>query len=371
MPGSICVLTTLLAIAADQASDARRLVQAFDENAAAFRRGDFRFTYEIGSAATLQDARDGAATARSRADGQYVFANGVLRYDRIAPQAIGDDRVQMGPRKAGGASMSFRCLSDRKITMIDDIDQDASRDSPSHLVRISPGGLDAAGLFDFPLAIGMERSTRSDPIRYLREAVRDDGRNGAKSRIQDVRAEVDGTGQDLVHVRGTSGTVDWTYTFDTKRGTIPVRAGTTSRRTGRIRQVEYDDVRQVESGWLPFRKTMWTNAGPLFTRLVVLSHRPEAEVTRSAFELDFDDPVPVYDEVKNVYYTARRRWTIHSLPGPGSNEIVKVGETKPVTEPMMPGERSPWPHRPWIILASAGLALAAAGGWRRWGRGKA
>lgn len=322
---------------------------SYKANKDAFAHGSFRFEYTRGLSSSLADAESEIFSKAVNEEGLFVFDGANARYDLITdPTDLLAATTRTDKRKGSSFIMSFRMLTDGKVTLRDSIDLNQKGTSLVHSPVILPGTTEfyKDGSFEFPLYIG-DHSPRDYDLFSDLTAIR----NGKASLVElDRDSRLDG-------LKVCRLTFSWkegrrTYWIDLNRGSVPLRILDHYNPNNLDVTFVFSDLAQVpNAGWLPRRRLHIIGPGSLVDRIVVTKIDIQSIPRPAEFQLDFPEAIALHDRARQLVYSRRKTWSLLNLPGqssPGTRRAIPRTYIPPAE---LPGEVEPGP--PWIIIVSS------------------
>jgi len=376
------IVMTSTAAAESDVELASAVATACEANRARLTSWTIEFRYTVAKAKSLEDAIAQRWSDESAAKGFCAFDGTRGRFDIVHTlKDMVEKRTEVGPRHFQSHLLSERFLTDGEVTLRDHMSPTPTGAEMRHVVQINPG----ADLFHrhvhLPLRLGKgefgQAGTLGAEILLVEK--------GTGGRLE-VQEGVSLRGMELVKFAFTGPDAkasDYTYWIDLEHGAIPRQTlaehptpeGTISRTYTIL-----DDPREVgDNVWFPYRRLRYSERIQLVQDLVITKADFTTPRDPSSFQLTFEKPSRVADNVRHVVYApsttfdltrlpnAERSWgTPRSTGNPsGPNTIHDARFTPPL---VMPGER-PAKSR-WRFIAIIALGVMAVAGavtlqWRR------
>jgi hypothetical protein len=311
---------------------------------------------------------------RSPSQGLYVFDGPNRRYENLySAEQLLDRRVQNSPNSWVSRIGGRRLLTDGETTLVDAVRIGPDGQTLLHNAACRAG---VAHFFQFagniPLGLGNSEPADSDLGRCLRGVT--DGTGKAALVSVDEAARLNGVAVVKLVIDDPVGRKHWTFWVDLEHGAIPLQCQVLAfiphAKLTQCDQYNYDDIRWVGKGWLPFRYSYAT--GPLsadgasidnlFVREVVVEHADfERPPDRAMFRLEFPEEYGITDSDRRLQYGKRRVWDASYFSRAARARApslgpVSLGPSPPVSEAR--GAPRGWP----IVLVVTGAALLAAAG---------
>lgn len=209
------------------------------------------------------------------------------------------------------------------------------------------------GYFQFPLWLGDDDQHPTDVFRDL-TAVRD-----GRASLADLEISSELGGLKVCKVSLTFAEGKTTHWIDLARGCVPVRTLTHYHSSNSDVVMIFDRVEHLAgAGWLPRRRTTVTNDGALVERIDVTEVDTANRPDQSIFQLDYPEPMRVYDRVRKLGYAPQKTWSLLHRPGRNAPGTVPVVAGAFHARDEMPGEREN--PRFWLIAAAGGCAILLA-----------
>lgn len=323
---------------------------SYRANKEAFAFGTFRFQYTIGFAASASDAQSGVFVRSIKEDGFYVFDGKNARYELTAdPKAVASVTTGIGARTSTSLARTFRMLTDGKVTFVDRLHLDSAGRDLLHQPHIFATTSYYHQHFEFPLYLGDQSDRPYDlfcDLTGVKEGRASLGELDLDSRLGDLKvcklafAWEDGRR---------------TYWIDLNRGSVPLRILEHYNPTNVDINFFFSDLVQVPgAGWFPRRMVHIIGNGATVHRFDVTEIDARNRPTFAAFELDFPEPVGLYDEARKLAYSRRKTWSLLNLPSPSSREA------RPVVPTLIPGGELPGEIEagpPWPTIVAAAIIL--------------
>ncbi len=331
----------------DSAQQLEFLRLSYRANKDAFAYGSFRFEFTKGSSASFSDAESEVFTRSFREDGLYAFDGGDARYDLIAdPKDLAAATKRISDHRRSAFIRAFRSVTDGKLTLRDNLETDQTNTSLRHSPIIFPGTdtFYKSGAFEFPLYLGDNCHTDPDLFQDLTSV--QDGKVSLAELDMDSR---------LDEVKVCKFSFTWadgkrTYWIDIARGSVPLRILDHYNPNSADIVYIFRDLEHVANvGWLPRRRLHIIGQGGLVDRIVVTEIDTKNKPGPAVFQLEFPEPISVFDTARKLVYPRRKVWSLRDLPQRSSPGVRPVSPyTRP---PEMPAEVVPvsW----WTVILSA------------------
>ncbi len=328
---------------------------SFRANKDAFAFGTFRFQYTRGRCATLADAEAGVFSKSIIEDGLYVVDGKNERYDLLAdPTALAAVTTLIAKDRVSSTAVVFRALTDGEVTLLDRLWLGESGGFSSRSPEIYPGTriFCSDAYFHFPLSLGNCDKTTGDLFAELTLV--------KEGKCTLTELDFDSLLDDLpvCKLSFTYPAGKYMYWIDRSRGCLPVRIQIHHDKTGSDSIYRFSDFEHIaNAGWLARRRLHVWASGQLADRIVVTEVDTTNRPSRSMFQLDFPEAVPLHDQARQLAHPKRKVWSLLNLPGassPGTRPVIpqslSLGE--------MPGEMEPGFN--WLIIVAGMMVLAVA-----------
>jgi hypothetical protein len=341
-------------------------------NVESFAAGTFRFSYTRARAWGLEDALAGKYSDSVVAQGLYIFDGHDARFELVVGASEqGRITKRIGPDRTSSFFLPVRELTDGRVTLMDLIFMvDPQSLVQLHSPQIVSGTDEFQNRLCFPLGLGSKGQRFFRLFYDLDQAT--GSAEGFRLESLDPRAELSGNIVTKVVLRGKVGRR--TYWVDTDRGSIPLRAEDSfDEGPSRAILLLHEDLRLLEGGgWLPFTRTLVMNRGEVVERIELIEARVHPRPAASSFRLEFPEPTPLMDTVRQLRYRTQKTWDLHHLPGERSADAEKAVPASQAAAPEMPGELERSSSRWWLLLLGIGVVCLVAGMLRvgiRWAPG--
>ncbi len=346
---------------------AKAVLTAQEANLAPITRGVIRYKYSRGLSPDQAAALSGRWSDRSVAQGLYAFDGKRGRLDQVfSPDDMASHTVRIGKMETSSTLLCVRRLTDGVATFRDDLFT-SIEDGKSllHNVSIVPG---TSEFFDYLVFFAVWGPSGVPPTFHdyseLRGATAHEGQGRLDDGIETSRLD-DGT--EVVRIGVSTPELHMDYWVDMVHGAIPRRVRM-SRLDGHFSSVvEYGDVRLVAGGvWLPFHCRRFSSGGAsgLAAELRIEDADLNSALRDSLFQLEFSEPVGVYDLARSLQYSPQKIWDLSRLPRAGSVKAQPVTISEP--PPPAPLQSGPRKATPWVdyCLITLGLSLLGIVGFR-------
>jgi hypothetical protein len=334
---------------------------SYRANKESFLYGSFRFEYTRGLSASLADAESEVFSKAFKEDGFFVFDGANALYQLTAdPKVLTAATTRIDGRPSSSLIGAFRMVTDGKATLYDSIQLNWANATLLHSPKIVPGRTEFGrdGIFEFPLYVGDNSLRDYDLFSDLK--VVEDG----KASLDDLDLDSRLNDRKVCKLTFTYEYGTRTYFIDVNRGSVPLRIVDHFNPSNVDVTFIFSDLAHLpNAGWLPLRRLHIIRQGRsvLLDRIVVKEIDTEKKPPRSAFELEFPEPISVHDAARKLLYPKRKTWSLLRLPGPSSpgTTAVTAGTFPPPVE--LPGEIEP--SSAWPAILAAGVVLLVAAGW--------
>ncbi len=259
---------------------------------------------------------------------------------------------------------SRRVLTNGRLTLWDHIDLDPQERKRRHSAQIDAGTRVFFHYVLCPLDLGNPQPQGYDMGYNLDTALKPGEWNVA---VAPDAVYTDGSPTVHLVMTDSSGFARH-YWVDVERGAMP-REVRDVPKEGMGMRICYDDLHRVNDvAWLPFKMTIYDDAG--FTKqLVVREASFSKHPVRKDFSLEFPEPEPMINSAALVHYAPQKVWDLEKLPAPGSRGAHRITLVEPsVAVPDAPADGGAGLG---MILAYAITLIAiiiAATGVRVWGK---
>jgi hypothetical protein len=334
------------------------LKELFVANRSAFGFGSFRFDHITGQASSAEDARAGRLVHAITGRGFYAYDGTNARYERLYDDQdlLRATRIlpetQSGRFRTQSSLNSFRVLTEGRSCLLDSISAAFDLTKVVHSAQILPGVREFYNDLVFPLNLG-----RSDPnsfdLEYDLNAV-----EKGEFKVIAYEPGVLLEGRKVVHLALLLPLGRRDYWIDPQCGAVPLQIVVHLDKNGSSQQLNYDDVRQVQGAWLPFKRTHYMDDDHHVIQVLLREAKLDRPPARSVFRLEFPMPIGMVDQARNLTYAAKRRtWDLTNLPSPNSPQVHRLPVVPQyVPPPEMPVERKGWSGLATSFL-TAGIVL--------------
>jgi hypothetical protein len=157
------------------------------------------------------------------------------------------------------------------------------------------------------------------------------------------------------------GTGERRYWLDLNRGAVPLRIEA-SRKAVTTHITIHENIQFVAgAGWLPLTQRSVMQNGKVARQMCITEVDAHLKPDLSAFQLDFQTPIKLYEDARKLRYSPRKTWRLLHLPGRDSPETRPAVPKSFVAPPGMPDEVTPGNAWPAILFALAAVLVAIAG----------
>jgi len=342
-----------------------RLRELYVANRAAFAFGTFRFDQVTAKAASPEDARNGRFEQASTGKGLYVLdgSNARLELQYDIDQLV-DRSTKVGKDQARSSIHGFRALTDGHSTLWDEMRPDSTLRNFNHAAQINPGIHSFFRDFQFPFEIGQPEPKLMNFAGDL------DKLESGEFTLLEFEKDAQFEGSPTVHLKYQAEWGTQEYWIDPDRGAVPLQMICHMNEHETTAQLNYDDLRETEGGWLPFRTTFSMDGGKHVIQIVIHDAEVKTPPVKDEFQLTFPAPTKMVDAARNLIYEPRPTWSLLDLPSTHSTDARALRISEYVPPPVMPGERQGWTWGSRALYAAATiLAIAAVvQGYRMWQR---
>ena len=116
-----------------------------------------------------------------------------------------------------------------------------------------------------------------------------------------------------------------TYWIDLHRGSVPLRIKEHyNPNNADITYIFSDLVHAPNAGWLPRRRLHIMNQGQIVDRVIVTEIDTLNNPQPSTFQLDYPEPIILFDDARKLVYPRRKSWSLLNLPDPASPGVRPV-----------------------------------------------
>ena len=301
--------------AARQAARAAGLASEANRNA--FRFGTVRFTLSTGTAPGLRDALDGRWTTRSEGKGFFAYDGKRGRYECVHTlKEMVATREKIAENSWNTPITSERDLTDGTDTLFDVIAPNRDGTAFNHTSQITPGTKTFFNAVHLPMDL-----FRPGPQLYLAHDL--DETPARKGHALDLLSVVEPAGREgagvleLTFGRKPGGLGpaagagrerrESHYRLDRDHGSVLVEDGDrVPSSDGEMQRWKIqDDLRRVgELGWVPYRRLEYNSETKLVREWRIVEANFKKPPEASVFQLGFEVPVQVRDQVKMADYQA-------------------------------------------------------------------
>jgi hypothetical protein len=344
----------------------RSVALSYRGNKEAFRFGTVRFEHTKGSSESNDEALAGRFSNASVASGLYVFDGRNSRYEvDYSPEEVARVTTKVSETESRSPLSPVRMLCDGEVTLMDLPFLKAGSRVFAHNPMIHQGTLLFARHFDFPLTIGQAGSGPLDLYGEL--ASLEAGKCSIKEFVSHARLG----SADVCKVVLGYGSGERNYWIDLDRGSVPLRILDVSSSGGRETRHEMvnEDLTFVpNAGWLPGTRRFVMQGGKVAQQIRITSVEANQPVL-SAFQLDFPEPVGMFDEARKRRYSRRKTWSLLQLPSTDSRESTPATPRSFAPPPEPPEDVTPKHYWAVVLFATALFLLAIVAVRVYWTRG--
>ena len=335
----ICLVAMLMVLTQqDQASNEldHVILNAYEANRLQLsRQGEIGFERSQGTATDEDSAMNGVWNNKVTGHGIYAFKDKSIRYDLLFNiKNIDASSEKKDFRTITTNLNSFRLLSNGGITLFDDKLGSLGK-NVAGTAQIHEGINHVKVHISMPLDVGLyeEKRWRLGPL--LTNALRGD----STTQIIDRKPNESIDGRNVYYVVFNYSDARLHYWIDLERGALPLRYREVAKNGRTTLAIKWSDIRKVgTSAWFPFRETSFLSGKTARQTLITYANFDNAP-DPSLFQLEFDKPVSIINELDKVRYAPQRTWNLSNLPDLNSPLAKKIDLSPPMPVPTIAPQR--------------------------------
>jgi len=321
----LMILAGLIGYGADDsAKQIEFLRSSYKANKDAFAYGSFRFEFTRGSSKSSADAESEVFAWAFREDGFFVFDGENARYELLAdPKVLAAATKRIDERHSTSFITAFRSLTDGTFTLLDNLQPVERNTALRHGAIIHPGTylFYRSGSFSFPLYLGDKGKGGADHDLFRDLTALKDGKVSLAELDMDSRLG----DRKVCRFSFTRKDGTCTYWIDLDRGSVPLRIHDHYNPNNQDTTYIFSDLEHVaNAGWLPRRRLHFFAQGQIVDRVIVTEIDTWNKPQPSVFQLDYPEPIILFDDARKLVYPRRKSWSLLDLPDPASPGVKPV-----------------------------------------------
>ena len=334
---------------------AKAVLNAQKANRSMLSRGKVLYRFYRGDAKSEREALSGAWTDRTEAKCLLVFDGRRARLEQIYSIADLAAHTTFKGNEVSSSRSPVRVLTDGKVTLVDHQLLSEDGKTLNHRPIIEPG-VESYSRAAGDYIAGLSRPDGGEvDFRALKSALKHE----SGLRLESVEPATLDDGASTIHLKVAGPGYFVEYWVDLEHGAIPRRIRTEAKENHRSILQEYHDIRPVAQGaWFPYREVYFDPRSYALEYLV-----DQADFSRTPaegeFQLEFENPVGLFDLARSARYAPRKTWGLDHLPTVGRPDAPRITiEPEAPPPPAQAGSIKPWGWEVYLP-ATLGVGLIA------------